>query len=167
MILSFLRSLRRNDLSDNILLATTKFGEIKFVDNMLFVPVGNRDTYVYSFMKRAWSQRRTNVIFDKISTPQIDVDALDLKIVNNQFFDLLADQRPELQTEYYRLAREKYCYPIVNRGKLWYDRLLPSQVSELNEWYEAWLDVTETHQLPADLAWFNDKLNKLEEEEIV
>lgn len=166
MVLSFLQSLRHNDLQDDMLLATTKFGDIKFVDNMLFVPVGARSTFVYSFMKHSWSERRMSVISANRHAPQIDVDELDLKIWSNSFFKLLKDGRPELQTEYYKLARQKYCFPIINRGKLWYDRLQPAQISELNDWYEAWLDITESNQMPVEPAWLNDKLNKLEEEDV-
>ena len=63
-----------------------------------------------------------------------------------------------------RKAREKECFPIINRGKLWYDCLTPLQLGELKAWYWAWLNVTETLIMPVKPTWLNDKLT---EEEIV
>lgn len=52
-----------------------------------------------------------------------------------------------------RLRREVECFPIINRGKLWYDNLTTEQVTELDEWYNAWLDVTETKVIPNKPNW--------------
>lgn len=52
-----------------------------------------------------------------------------------------------------RNQREVECFPIINRGKLWYDTLTTEQVTELNEWYNAWLDVTETKVIPTKPSW--------------
>ena len=41
-----------------------------------------------------------------------------------------------------RLKREVECFPIINRGQLWYNTLTENQIAELNEWYNNWLDVT-------------------------
>lgn len=54
-----------------------------------------------------------------------------------------------------RLKREKACFPIINRGELWYSRLTADQKKELDTWYQAWLDVTDTNVLPDTLAWLN------------
>lgn len=63
-----------------------------------------------------------------------------------------------------RDLRKVECFPIINRGKLWYDCLTPAQLGELKSWYWAWLNVTETLVIPVKPAWLNEKLN---EEEIV
>lgn len=47
-----------------------------------------------------------------------------------------------------RQRREVECFSIINRGKLWYDSLTPYQISELKDWYDAWLQVTETLKVP-------------------
>lgn len=47
-----------------------------------------------------------------------------------------------------RARREAECFPVINRGQLWYDRLTEGQKSELSAWYQAWLDVTETKEAP-------------------
>ena len=52
-----------------------------------------------------------------------------------------------------RKKRERDCFPIINRGKLWYDKLSDAQKSELDSWYTAWLNVTVTMSEPAKPAW--------------
>ena len=54
-----------------------------------------------------------------------------------------------------RLKREKACFPIINRGELWYSRLTAAKKKELDAWYQAWLDVTDTKVLPDMPAWLN------------
>ena len=63
-----------------------------------------------------------------------------------------------------REMREKVCFPIVNRGKLWYNCLTVAQLSELDRWYHDWLNVTETLIIPIEPEWLN---RKLREEEIL
>lgn len=69
---------------------------------------------------------------------------------------------PHVQTEEQikaniRANREEKCFPIINRGQLWYDTLTEAQHNELAVWYRAWLDATETMVEPDDLDWV--KLN--------
>lgn len=69
---------------------------------------------------------------------------------------------PHIQTEEQikaniRANREEKCFPIINRGQLWYDTLTEAQHNELAVWYRAWLDATETMVEPDDLDWV--KLN--------
>lgn len=52
-----------------------------------------------------------------------------------------------------RRQREAECFPIINRGQLWYDTLIEAQRSELNDWYHAWLNVTATLIVPNKLEW--------------
>lgn len=54
-----------------------------------------------------------------------------------------------------RSQRAKVCYPIINRGELWYSRLTANQKEELNTWYQAWLDVTDTRVSPDMPTWLN------------
>ena len=65
---------------------------------------------------------------------------------------------PHVQTEEQikaniRANREEKCFPIINRGQLWYDTLTEQQHNELAVWYRAWLDATETMVEPNDLDW--------------
>lgn len=54
-----------------------------------------------------------------------------------------------------RYERLNTCFSIINRGKLWYDSLTPQQLEELKEWYEKWLNVTETLVIPTKPAWLD------------
>ena len=62
-----------------------------------------------------------------------------------------------------RKRRARECFPIINRGKLWYNRLSSEQVEELDKWYGSWLDAPETHIIPAEPEWLKDKLSMEEE----
>lgn len=63
-----------------------------------------------------------------------------------------------------RARRESECFSVINRGNLWYGKLLPAQVEELNRWYEAWLDAPETLVTPKR-PYFLDL--KLEQGEVI
>jgi hypothetical protein len=52
-----------------------------------------------------------------------------------------------------RSMRENVCFPYINRGYLWYSKLTDSQKEELDVWYQAWLDVTETKVIPEKPEW--------------
>ena len=62
-----------------------------------------------------------------------------------------------------RSTRERECFPVINRGRLWYNLLTPEQYGELNKWYKDWLDAPETGIIPAKPKWLNEKLNLNEE----
>ena len=66
-----------------------------------------------------------------------------------------------------RRRRAQECFPIINRGFLWYDRLTIEQLDELASWYQAWLDAPRTKIIPESPSWINDKLNEKESEEIL
>ena len=57
-----------------------------------------------------------------------------------------------------RKKREEICFPIINRGKLWYDSLSSEQYQELKDWYKKQLNVTETNIIPETPKWLNDKI---------
>ena len=52
-----------------------------------------------------------------------------------------------------RMRREAECFPFINRGSLWYGFLTETQKQELQEWYQAWLNATETHEIPKKPNW--------------
>ena len=66
-----------------------------------------------------------------------------------------AAEQTEAAKEVYRRLRQTECFPIINRGRLWYDTLSDEQLSELNNWYRAWLDGTDTQSIPDKPAWLN------------
>ena len=63
-----------------------------------------------------------------------------------------------------RKQRKEICFPVINRGKLWYERLTNEQIGELRTWYQKWLDVTKTLIIPKEPEWLNATLNNEEEE---
>lgn len=52
-----------------------------------------------------------------------------------------------------RNKRTSECFPIINRGELWYDNLTQRQFEELEKWYNDWLNVTETLEEPIKPSW--------------
>lgn len=60
-----------------------------------------------------------------------------------------------VEKEMIRSRRAEECFPIVNRGQVWYDLLGEEQKSELSEWYREWLDAPETKTIPERPAWID------------
>lgn len=52
-----------------------------------------------------------------------------------------------------RMKRNELCFSIINRGQLWYSTLTYEQLQELQEWYQKWLNVTETKNIPDKPYW--------------
>ena len=52
-----------------------------------------------------------------------------------------------------RFERDEVCFPIINRGKLWYEGLDEAKYNELKNWYLQWLDAPQTKIRPKDLQW--------------
>lgn len=78
------------------------------------------------------------------------------KVVDNQLvFDsaYAAIRKISEKQQELRERRETECFSIINRGQLWYDSLTPQQRTELRDWYNAWLNVTETLVVPEKPAW--------------
>jgi len=93
----------------------------------------------------------------------VEVNENDLQeIGKTKIFDLaakkiIAKPQPtieEIKAEL-RGQRETECFSIVNRGQVWYNTLTPQQIAELQSWYNAWLNVTETMQVPVKPIWLN------------
>ena len=54
-----------------------------------------------------------------------------------------------------RIRRENECFSVINRGVLWYNTLTETQRLELDVWYKAWLNVTDTFIVPEKPSWLN------------
>ena len=63
-----------------------------------------------------------------------------------------SNQQEEILNEL-RYEREIVCFPVINRGKLWYDSLTPEELDELEVWYQAWLDAPQTGIVPNTPSW--------------
>ena len=68
-----------------------------------------------------------------------------------------ADKQLEINNERklvdLRHKREKQCFSYINRGYMWYNKLTDAQKNELDAWYQAWLDVTDTMVVPETPTW--------------
>lgn len=85
----------------------------------------------------------------------IDVEYVAPKEAYDEYEDILylVPLTNEEIIEQLREQREIECFSIINRGQLWYNTLTTEQVNELNNWYRAWLDVTETKIVPTKPSW--------------
>ena len=52
-----------------------------------------------------------------------------------------------------RRKREEECFSVINRGALWYNSLTQQELQELQDWYNKWLQVTETKTIPDKPRW--------------
>lgn len=59
----------------------------------------------------------------------------------------------EIEKETLRNRRNTECFSIINRGLLWYETLSLIQKAELLKWYNAWLNVTRTNEIPLKPSW--------------
>lgn len=76
-------------------------------------------------------------------------ERLKSEIETEEFKNLLK----EYELGQLRAKRDIECFSIINRGALWYRELTYAQEEELNAWYKAWLDVTETKIIPEKPTW--------------
>lgn len=81
--------------------------------------------------------RAYRVINKKLSTNDLDYKAAEHE-------QLIVNLRSRRMIE---------CFPYINRGELWYNTLTSAQKAELDTWYHAWLEVTETLVVPEKPDW--------------
>lgn len=81
-------------------------------------------------------------------------DISSYKIEGGKF--IAVKTKTEMKAKQLRTRREKECFPIINRGGLWYEKLTTEQRTELSSWYEAWLDAPETGTAPENPAWLEN-----------
>ena len=85
----------------------------------------------------------------------VDVEYQPAKPETYEYEDIQV-YKPFTEEEYInnlRAKRETECFPIINRGQLWYDTLNEQQKAELKQWYINWLDVTDTLVVPNKPNW--------------
>ena len=78
------------------------------------------------------------------------------KVVNGELvFDEERESGAEVEAlrQELRDRREVECFTVINRGQLWYESLDGQQRTELRDWYNAWLKVTETLEVPEKPTW--------------
>ena len=68
---------------------------------------------------------------------------------------ILSDLPIEYTKKALRQLREEECFAITDRP-LWYSRLSDWKKAELNDWYEKWLKVTDTFDVPVKPYWLEN-----------
>ena len=89
-----------------------------------------------------------------------DKNNLEIEIVGKDeegktIYQIVEHQEYKDDLNLLRIRREEECFPVINRGKLWYDKLTEEQHEELEHWYHEWLDVTETKIIPEKPLWLD------------
>lgn len=64
-----------------------------------------------------------------------------------------AEELAENEKKRIRARRSAECFPIVDRGALWYEGLTAEQKAELGVWYREWLDAPQTCIAPKPPIW--------------
>lgn len=90
-------------------------------------------------------ETETDIEFEKL----VKCDYVDGELVYNTEYE------KEDAIHKLRVRRERECFPYVNRGQIWYTRTVNTagRLKELTEWYLAWLNVTETLEVPTKPSW--------------
>lgn len=89
----------------------------------------------------------------------IDVQGADAKAPYDEYEDIYIYIffTEEEKINKLRAKRAKECFSVIDRSVLWHNRLTEEQKTELNVWYQAWLDVTKTKVIPEKPAWLEEK----------
>lgn len=105
--------------------------------------------------------------FERFDESCLEMDKDDYRIVNGYngalfFADYTKTDEYKQKAENFcreaeinelRRRRDTECFSVVNRGAVWYERLTDKQRQELETWYQAWLDVTDTKVIPTNPIW--------------
>lgn len=89
----------------------------------------------------------------------VDVEAIEYKPARTYEEQILvyipytSEELESINFDKLRMLREAECFPIINRGVLWYNELTADQLDELDVWYKGWLDVTATKVIPEKPSW--------------
>lgn len=118
-----------------------------------------KDGYVYSYAI-------TGELDEGITVSEEDMETINLNFFQQHYgsyklvdgslvYDEEKDKQiaEENELERLRILREKECFSVINRGQAWYNSLTSEQSAELQEWYQAWLNVTETKEIPEKPDW--------------
>lgn len=118
----------------------------------------NRGLWYYVEKKFDNGGRSVKAIYDIQAAPAKDAwDEYEDIFV---YIPYTATELVDLQREELRQRRSEECFPIINRGALWYEKLTSDQRSELSEWYEKWLNAPQTLSAPTAPSWIDEKVNE-------
>ena len=124
---------------------------------MPFIKIEKNPDGSHSFQNGGTLQKGWAVVPDNITIPDT-FPYVNIIVENNIVVSMTEGEKIILPptTDELRLMREKLCFPYINRGELWYNRLTAEQKTELEAWYQEWLDVTVTLTIPSKPEWLVD-----------
>lgn len=93
--------------------------------------------------------------FIEVENPDEEIFIGYSTIINGKLYTNMKEVTDGRRKEEIRIRRELECFPIINRGLLWYETLTKEQLDELRVWYQAWLDATETLIIPDKPEWLH------------
>lgn len=107
---------------------------------------------------RDWSvdPLENDIVVDVEDWDDFDVNSRSYKRVGDGVVkdeEKLKSIQLEKEIEMIRLTREEECFPVINRGGIWYDTLTEQEKSDLMDWYQAWLNATDTLVIPEKPSW--------------
>lgn len=80
------------------------------------------------------------------------VNLVDKGYTKEELEELAAIRQKALPYEI-RERRKAECFPYINRGELWYKNLSEEQKTELETWYQSWLNAPQTLTVPDKPEW--------------
>lgn len=151
-------------------IGTCEYGAIRINDNKLYIPQSTSTKLVYDINTNRWYTLLYDCVINR--APRSLIVYYDKFVIYDlRFFDILCrpdsdytdEEILELKRNHIRERRSNECFTVINRGRLWYDRL-PSEIyTKLNKWYQAWLDAPNTLIVPEYLPEIDSKLNQMED----
>ena len=107
---------------------------------------------------RDWSvdPLENDIIVDVEDWDDFDVNSRSYKRVGDGVVkdeEKLKSIQLEKEVEMIRLTREEECFTVINRGGIWYDTLTEQEKSDLMDWYQVWLNATDTLVIPEKPSW--------------
>lgn len=105
------------------------------------------------------SESEMLVVSNDLNHYALDVDSNTLIYIapTEEELALQAEEDAATHLNSLRKRREDECFAVVDRGHFWYAKLSTDQLVELNLWYDAWLNVTETLIIPEAPSWISDE----------
>lgn len=93
-------------------------------------------------------------VWKDLVTPAVEAkEAYDEEVDIQVYVPYTEEELKEREIAKLQARRERECFTYVNRGAVWYDGLTAAQRKELDVWYRAWLNVTETLTPPDKPEW--------------
>lgn len=91
--------------------------------------------------------------FIEVENPNKEIILGYTKLVNGKLVTDKKKYDKDKLIDNIKYRREVECFAIVNRGQVWYNTLSKTQKTELQNWYEAWLDAPQTLVIPEKPEW--------------